>query len=338
MNELYTRYNEAGKLLYERRLVEQAAAIYIELAVYPEMAPLCYWQLAYIANIDGDPTTAYSLYYQAFEKMPNILRQVYDERHPHRNYFFSGKKEEVKYEKCPLCQGNGAPYWCYPLTHADSFCSLFNPIRMWLHCKACDFLFAEHFPRNPYDSTPKKWEPVMDMLKVYSDILSRIMSHAPGKQLLEVGIGACECILVAREMGFAVQGIDVNAAWVEQAQKDFGLDVEKADFLEYDCPKKWDVIMMGDVLEHMLDPVRALEKASESLNEKGVLWVSAPNLRSAAAAYMGHNDLMRIEPYHISYFSKASLLALAGRFGFKMVDYRISAHYDGSMELILVKA
>jgi len=38
---------------------------------------------------------------------------------------------------------------------------------------------------------------------------------------------------------------------------------------------------MGDVLEHVSEPVRALEKAYDMLAPDGILWLSTPNYESA---------------------------------------------------------
>lgn len=40
---------------------------------------------------------------------------------------------------------------------------------------------------------------------------------------------------------------------------------------------------MGDVLEHMLQPVKVLEKVKQMLSEDGVLWISPPNYNCAYA-------------------------------------------------------
>ena len=73
------------------------------------------------------------------------------------------------------------------------------------------------------------------------------------------------------------------------------------------------------------------------MNEKSVLWLSTPNFEAAFARYAGHNDPMRREASHKNYFSRSSLLSLLERFEFVPADYRISGHYNGSMEVIAMK-
>ena len=72
-------------------------------------------------------------------------------------------------------------------------------------------------------------------------------------------------------------------------------------------------------------------------NASGVLWLSTPNFESSFAIVAGHNDPMRREASHKNYFSRESLVNLLARFGLSPVDYRISGHYNGSMEVAAVK-
>jgi hypothetical protein len=46
---------------------------------------------------------------------------------------------------------------------------------------------------------------------------------------------------------------------------------------------------------------------------------------------------MRRQQYHLSYFSRDSFYKLLGMCGFTPVDYTVSSHYNGSMEVISVK-
>jgi len=156
--------------------------------------------------------------------------------------------------------------------------------------------------------------------------------------LFEVGVGASECLLAAREMGFDVYGIDVIERHVEDAKNKYGLNAETADFNEFESDRKWDVIIMGDVLEHVSDPDRALAKAESMLCDDGALWISTPSFESAYTEAVGHADVMRRQQFHLNYFSRESLYMLLGRNGLVPVDYQISGHFNGSMEVVAIKA
>ena len=210
---------------------------------------------------------------------------------------------------------------------------------MWMYCEPCHHMFARHFPENLFlhNANPRKANPIF--FSYYSQILGNIRNrgYVNGMSFFEIGIGASECLLAAREIGYDVFGIDVIERHVEDAKKLYGLDAETADFNEFETDRKWDVIIMGDVLEHVNDPVKAIEKVSAILNDDGAVWISTPSFESAFSAVTAHADPMRRQQYHLNYFSRESLYMLLSKFGMTPVDYHISGHYNGSMEVVALK-
>lgn len=246
-------------------------------------------------------------------------------------------KDEDVTENCPLCGKKGEAIWCYPLTEAAGFNEQFNPVRLWLYCEDCHHIYAKYFPKKLFMLNDLPREANYQYFSMYSETLSRIRMYNINVRLLEVGIGAGECALTAREMGYDVFGIDVIERHVEDVRNKYGLNAETHDFIEFESAEKWDVIMMGDVLEHVSDPDLAIKKAAELLNENGVLWISTPNFDSAYSDLVNHSDPMRKQTYHINYFSRESLYNLLDKHDFAPVDYHISEHYSGSMEVIAIK-
>jgi len=338
MRDPANRYNDAVKLVAQDRL-DEALEEFMGLRRIKELAPLCDYNIAQISNRIGEPETAYDLYYKAFTAMPDIASKLLPGDHTSRKYVFHGKKEEVENTRCTLCGGESVPRWCYPLIEASGYIEFFNPVRMWMYCECCHHMFAREFPDKLflYNTTPRKANPLY--LPYYSNILSAIRTNgfATGMSLFEVGIGAGECLLAAREMGYDAYGIDVIERHVEYVKSKYGLDAETADFLEYDSDRLWDVIIMGDVLEHVSDPDLALRKAESMLNGSGALWISTPSFESAYSSIIGHSDAMRRQQFHLNYFSRESLYMLLERNKLAPVDYQISRHFNGSMEVIAVK-
>ena len=329
--------NRAETLMNEN-VYDEAVVIYLGLRQrYKEFAPFCNYRIAAISNNTGDPLTAYDLYYKAFSAKPDLAAILYGSGHSSHGYVYSGKKDEMELTACPLCCASDVQAkWCYPLPEAQGYNSFFNPIRLWMYCQPCHHIFARYFPEKLflYNDSPRAPDPAF--FSYYSDILNRVKRRTPGITLFEVGIGACECLLAAREMGFDASGIDVIDKHAQMARDKYGLNAQTADFVEFQPDKKFDVIIMGDVLEHVSDPVLALRKAHELINDDGALWVSTPNFDSAFSIAAGHNDAMRRQQYHLNYFSRRSFYTLLDNCGFTPVDYSISSHYNGSMEVISV--
>jgi 2-polyprenyl-3-methyl-5-hydroxy-6-metoxy-1,4-benzoquinol methylase len=317
----------------------EAAEIYFRLSQeQKQLAPLCLYRMAAIMNNTGDPMKAYDLYYKAFFAKPDLAASLYDDSHSSRNYVFRGKKDEQELTACPLCGNSDArPKWCYPLPEAMWYNAFFNPIRLWMYCEPCHHIFARFFPEKLfiYNDSPRSPNP--GFFAYYSGILSKIRQYSKGLSLFEVGIGACECLLVAQEMDFEVFGIDVIDKHVQMARQNFNLNAQTADFVEFQCDREFDIIIMGDVIEHVSDPILALKKAHDLLSADGALWVSTPNFDSAFSIVVGHDDPMKRQQYHLNYFSRNSFNMLLDKCGFTPVDYSVSTHYNGSMEIIAVK-
>ena len=331
-------FNRASVLLSQGEYENAAALFFAIRKKNPALSPLCDYQLAIVANAQGDPMMAYKLYYNAFTRMPNLTSVLYVDKHFSKNYIFTGKRDEQERTSCPLCGNTDiTPKWCYPLPEAVGYNSFFNPIRLWMYCKPCHHVFARHFPEKLfiYNDSPRSPQP--SFFSYYSDVLGRISQYASGMKLFEVGIGACECLLAAREIGFDAFGIDVIDKHVRMAREKYGLNAETADFVEYETGDRFDVIIMGDVLEHVSDPVLAMNKAAELLKDDGALWVSTPNFDSAFSIVSGHGDGMKRQQYHVNYFSRDSFYFLLNKCGLIPVDYTISERYNGSMEVVAVK-
>jgi len=331
-------FNEAVAAMKDGRL-DEALESFMILEQNREFSPFCHYRIAQITNMIGDPETAYGLYYKAFEAMPGLAAKLFQDSHSSYSYVYSGKKPEKTNTKCPLCGGEGAARWCYPLVEAEGYNGFFNPVRMWMYCDPCHHMFAREFPENLflYNTSPRNANPAY--FPYYSGILSKIRGsgYASGMTLFEVGVGACECLLAAREIGYETFGIDVIKRHVEDAKNKYGLSAETADFNEYAPDRLWDVIIMGDVLEHVNDPDSALKKAETMLSDEGALWISTPSFESAFSCVAGHNDVMRRQQFHLNYFSRESLYMLLERNHLVPVDYQISGHFNGSMEVIAIK-
>jgi 2-polyprenyl-3-methyl-5-hydroxy-6-metoxy-1,4-benzoquinol methylase len=338
MQNIMDRFNNAEALLNADKL-EDALEIYLELEKNPVFTPFCYYRIAQISNFIGEPEEAYELYYKAFTAKPDIAARILPIDHTSHNYVFPGMKDEKVNTKCPICGEESEPRWCYSMIEAKYYNKFFNPVRMWMYCPPCNHMFAREFPEKLflYNDLPRTAYP--EFFPYYSNVLAAIRrnGYAEGMTLFEVGIGACECLLAAREIGYEAFGIDVIERHVEDAKSKYNLDAEAIDFLEFESDRKWDIIIMGDVIEHVSDPDMALAKAESLLNDNGALWISTPTFESAFSCVKGHNDPMRRQQYHLNYFSRESLYTLLERNYLIPVDYQISAHFNGSMEVIAVK-
>jgi len=98
----------------------------------------------------------------------------------------------------------------------------------------------------------------------------------PGR-LLDVGCGGGLFAACAKRVGWDVQGLDPNPAAVEAAAR-YGVSVRTATIEEsgFDA-NTFDIIYSNDVIEHVLNPIKAFKEIDRLLAPKGVLILSTPN-------------------------------------------------------------
>lgn len=97
--------------------------------------------------------------------------------------------------------------------------------------------------------------------------------------------------------------------------------VENADSLIPE-DQKFDVIYMGQSIEHVDDPVRVLGDLRRLLAPEGVIVVSTPNLDSREIDWFGPTWAHWHPPYHRHIFSKKGLHALALKAGLLPLAFR----------------
>jgi SAM-dependent methyltransferase len=96
--------------------------------------------------------------------------------------------------------------------------------------------------------------------------------------ILDVGAGSGGALLAIRNLGFTrLAGLEIDPAAAQHA-RDLNLDVRCGELLGSDFSEaSFDLIRMGHVIEHVLDPMAALHRAYELLKPGGVLMGETPN-------------------------------------------------------------
>ncbi len=120
-----------------------------------------------------------------------------------------------------------------------------------------------------------------DYFSLERDIFKRSIS---GKGLMVLDVGCGTGVLGAylkKEQGCTVYGIEINEAAFNYAKNNLD-DVIHANVETVDLPysnDQFDVVVMGDVLEHLVNPVSALKKIFEKVKPGGEILITVPNIR-----------------------------------------------------------
>lgn len=293
------------------------------------------------------PELADKLTQRAFTLVPNLLKDkgghlkgfIYEpDEHPQREF-----------HRCPVCGGTGDAYRAACSCQINSYEPMFRPSKLWMRCQSCGTLYTRWFPeefltlgQRPHLIRPRDGYIAVQaanstLLRTWSDILNSAtaLSDTGGNSLLEVGVGNGALIAVALEMGFHVTAVEIIERIAQETADLLHCPILCGDFLKMDEAQRFDIITMGDVLEHLQEPAEGLRKAHRLLRDGGVLWLSTPNYESAFSQLHKAEDPMWREPFHITYFSRESLMRLVEQVGFRVMRYSVSNHYNGSMELLL---
>lgn len=142
-------------------------------------------------------------------------------------------------------------------------------------------------------------------------LLDLIGQHVPRGRLLDVGCGHGVLLAEARARGYEVLGLDLAAGPVRHAREELGLPVRDVPLEEFrpQASEAFDVIVLADVLEHVADPVEAIDACCELLTDDGVLCVVTPDPSSAAARLAGRRWWGYL-PAHRSLLPRRTVLEL----------------------------
>ena len=129
-------------------------------------------------------------------------------------------------------------------------------------------------------------------------LLDLIGAHVPEGRLLDVGCGHGLLLDEARGRGYETVGLELSREAARHARS-LGLDVRELPLEAFsessngDSPGEFDAIVLADVLEHLDDPVDAIDRCARLLRPSGVLCVvtpdpSSPTARLAGARWWGY--------------------------------------------------
>jgi 2-polyprenyl-3-methyl-5-hydroxy-6-metoxy-1,4-benzoquinol methylase len=119
----------------------------------------------------------------------------------------------------------------------------------------------------------------------------------------------------------ALVGVEYDPAMAEVARLTYDFiiegDVESIDFKNELGEKMFDVLLFGDILEHLKDPQRVLETLVKFLNPGGLVIVSVPNMQHieavynlAVKGYWPENDRGIFDKTHLRMFTKKKLVEM----------------------------
>ena len=131
----------------------------------------------------------------------------------------------------------------------------------------------------------------------------------------------------------AIKGFDILAADVEQARRD-GFDIDVGNAESYLADSTYDVVFVGDLIEHLSNPGLFLDCCYKNLTDSGHLVVATPNTYSfakLARVILQRTNEPPVNPEHVCYYTPRTLEQTVTRHGFRLTNimYCDLAYADG---------
>ncbi|HEU0051933.1 MAG TPA: class I SAM-dependent methyltransferase [Longimicrobium sp.] len=211
-------------------------------------------------------------------------------------------------------------------------------------CEGCGFgqpvalpALADYFGRMYDQRWSEEWMRG-ELVSGYKDLIFRTVvdglatrTGAGRRTLLDLGAHVGRLLQVARDAGWQAEGVELNPSTAAFAARETGLPVHRQDAGALSAGgRRWAAATLVDVLEHIPDPVRALESARGVLEPSGWLAVKVPHGRNQllkehvrAKLDRGYRATVADNLVHVNHFGPRSLRLALERAGYR--DVRVTA-------------
>jgi 2-polyprenyl-3-methyl-5-hydroxy-6-metoxy-1,4-benzoquinol methylase len=241
-------------------------------------------------------------------------------------------------DRCTVCQGRSVSirfsgkgrgqaspeaYRCTAFGHRQH--------RAIWRCRECGLLFQ--FPVPSAADLEATYRAVEDPLylaerenryRTFRRVVAGIGPGA-GRRLLDVGAYCGYFLDVAREAGFAAEGLELSA-WAARHARGLGFAVHERTMAEHARGgARYDVVTAWDVVEHLCDPRAELAAAFSLLSPGGELRLSTIDAGSLAARILGSRWPWLMD-MHLVYFDRRNVRAMLEGAGFRVTEIRDYTH------------
>lgn len=232
--------------------------------------------------------------------------------------------------KCPLCKSG------LFLNHSEVKDHSVSGEKFFLcQCSNCKLIFTN--PRPTIESIGKYYESEEYVShqnksnnltnKIYKFVrqitirkkveLINLLHPIKGK-LLDFGCGTGYFIAAAKKNKWKVRGIEPNIT-AKNIALSKGLKISES-LKDLNKNKKFDVITLFHVLEHIHDLRKSTKKIVDILNENGTLIIAVPNFNCYDSKSYGSDWAALDVPRHLYHFNKISIQKLAEEFNLRIIE------------------
>lgn len=162
---------------------------------------------------------------------------------------------------------------------------------------------------------------------VYAERYEALEKYIGGRtgSLLDIGSGPGLFVFLGRSRGWTAKGVEPSKKAYEYSRAVLKLDVDNIFFDANSASSlgSYDVVNMGEVLEHLPDPTGILVLVKGLIKQDGILTLVVPNdfnpLQLILRDHLSFSPWWVAPPHHLNYFSHESLKSLVERLGFEVI-------------------
>jgi len=226
---------------------------------------------------------------------------------------------------CPVCDVDDS-VWVFSKAGFDfvkcRHCGLLH-VNPQLTAETQDSIYkqsktAEHWIKVQKKAKEQTWNAEKKYLPALEE-LRRI--YPQGGKLLDVGCSIGQFLTLARDAGWNVQGIELNADAAAIARRDSGLSIlekkiEEAGFED----GEFDVVTLWGVFEHLTDPNGMLKSIRRILKKEGLALFFVPNGHSLVIRLTREHNTTVSGRAHLWYFTPETMGKMLRKNGFEKVS------------------
>jgi SAM-dependent methyltransferase len=152
------------------------------------------------------------------------------------------------------------------------------------------------------------------------NIFKLLKSESRERSVLDIGSAAGFFLKAAKDKGITkLKGIEISAFASDYCRKTFSIDVIESPFESAMINEKFDIVTSWFFIEHLMEPLQAMERIYKMLNEGGIFALAVPSYYGPVF-YLNREEWIKSHPKdHRIDLSPAGAKRILKEIGFKKV-------------------
>jgi len=220
-----------------------------------------------------------------------------------------------KTRTCPICLYNKSE-----ILHTQKFAAHFE--HRIVTCSFCGFVYVNNIPTQKYYDAyyrdQSKYEGSRQHVvhekftyKTFEYILKKYISKR--SSILDIGCSTGKLLNFIKTKGYVnVSGIDPAPNCKVIAKKDYDISVTTSTLDNFTSTKKYDLIIISQVFEHLINVREAVMKSHSLLKENGLILIGTPDSEKFHIKF--DEPFGEFSTEHINFFTRKSLFYVLYKF------------------------